>query len=496
MDAELMTEEIVAEFREEIKELLELREQEEKQETGKERLNRFEQGLRRRLNRFGAKIERRHIELEGSKQERGLRYCDGCGGQMRNVSRETITVQSVFGPMEVTRTRFRCEKCKRTEYPLDGYYGWEKHRYTPTAKEWVCLMCQGDAYPESVEILGRVTGIEGAVHVFREIVQECGAQLLEQRAEQVRQVNETDQPLKGGEPPTPWMVVGVDGCQILKSGEMVGKRKKGREKPEQPLRAGKRRRGDRKKKRQHGQQTKGDQPERGMEVKVGFVGALVENAEGTYEIEKKSFVSTLEKVEPFTDYLFCESVHRGVVDCEQVVVMGDGSSWIWNRITPLYPHEKRIDILDWYHLSENVWETAEALYGSRESWPTINWVEQQLDKLEQANAVGVLRALECQDLKWKSKRGEKAQCAQQAIHDLQHYLEENKSRMDYPRYRSLGLPISTGDVESACKVVVGSRMKRSGMQWRAKGAEPILHLRAEFKSRRWDEDWRKLRAAA
>ena len=52
---------------------------------------------------------------------------------------------------------------------------------------------------------------------------------------------------------------------------------------------------------------------------------------------------------------------------------------------------------------------------------------------------------------------------QQQCYDLQGeitYFSTNQQRMDYPLYRSFGLPIGSGVVESACKNVVAKRMKR------------------------------------
>jgi hypothetical protein len=233
-----------------------------------------------------------------------------------------------------------------------------------------------------------------------------------------------------------------------------------------------------------------------MEVKVGLVGALVKNANGEYEAQKKSYVSTLEKVEGFTDLLFLESTQRGALNCEGVVVMGDGAPWIWNHIAPLFPRARRVDIVDWHHLEDNVQATSEALYGSRESWPAQQWAQHQLDKLWEGNLDGVLRALTVQGRKWEHKRGAGAEKAREAIGNLAHYLQENRARLDYPRFRQMGLPIATGEVEAACKNVVGHRMKQSGMQWRAKSAEPVLYLRAEFQSGRWDKRWQQLRNAA
>ena len=59
-----------------------------------------------------------------------------------------------------------------------------------------------------------------------------------------------------------------------------------------------------------------------------------------------------------------------------------------------------------------------------------------------------------------------------------NYFLANKPRMAYPLYRSLGLPIGSGGVESACKNVVAARMKQSGMIWSLDGAKDMLQLRA------------------
>ena len=45
------------------------------------------------------------------------------------------------------------------------------------------------------------------------------------------------------------------------------------------------------------------------------------------------------------------------------------------------------------------------------------------------------------------------------------YFENQGHRMDYPRYRALGWQIGSGPVESACKRVVGQRLKCAGMRW-------------------------------
>jgi hypothetical protein len=61
------------------------------------------------------------------------------------------------------------------------------------------------------------------------------------------------------------------------------------------------------------------------------------------------------------------------------------------------------------------------------------------------------------------------------------YLEDNRGRMDYPRYRRQGLPWTTSHVESAVKIF-NRRVKGSEKFWSEVGAEAILQLRAAYLS--------------
>jgi hypothetical protein len=58
------------------------------------------------------------------------------------------------------------------------------------------------------------------------------------------------------------------------------------------------------------------------------------------------------------------------------------------------------------------------------------------------------------------------------------YLEERQTYMDYPSYKTRGLPIGSGQVEGVNKSVIGVRMKQSGMQWSRSGAGRMASLRA------------------
>ena len=69
------------------------------------------------------------------------------------------------------------------------------------------------------------------------------------------------------------------------------------------------------------------------------------------------------------------------------------------------------------------------------------------------------------------------------------YFENNAHRMRYKWFRSRGLFIGSGLVESGCKAVIGQSLKLSGMRWTVTGAEAITTLRCQQASRPEDRIW-------
>jgi len=55
--------------------------------------------------------------------------------------------------------------------------------------------------------------------------------------------------------------------------------------------------------------------------------------------------------------------------------------------------------------------------------------------------------------------------------------------MRYRWFRSRGLFAGSGLVESACKAVIGQRLKLSGMRWTITGADAIATLRCQHAGR-------------
>ena len=65
--------------------------------------------------------------------------------------------------------------------------------------------------------------------------------------------------------------------------------------------------------------------------------------------------------------------------------------------------------------------------------------------------------------------------------------------MNYSSYVSKNLPIGSGVIEAACKVIIKQRMCNSGMRWTNEGAKNILVLRCFNQTDgKWKQFWDKI----
>ncbi len=63
--------------------------------------------------------------------------------------------------------------------------------------------------------------------------------------------------------------------------------------------------------------------------------------------------------------------------------------------------------------------------------------------------------------------------------------------------RTRGLPVGSGIVESACRRIVGSRLKGAGRCWSKAGANAVLATGCCLENMRWPDflEWRACRLA-
>lgn len=96
----------------------------------------------------------------------------------------------------------------------------------------------------------------------------------------------------------------------------------------------------------------------------------------------------------------------------------------------------------------------------------------------------------------KARTQARSPTKRKAFTELITYLTNQDDRLAYDKFRARGLDIGSGRVEAACKHVVGTRMKRSGMCWSRRSSQATLSLRVAWLNERWDELWAQCPLAA
>ena len=199
-------------------------------------------------------------------------------------------------------------------------------------------------------------------------------------------------------------------------------------------------------------------------------------------VKAREYVATLEGVEGFREQL--NHCYLATVEDKphQVVFLGDGAAWLWLMASLLFPDA--IQILDFFHVSEYLWEVARSAFGGQAETQK-SWVETQQSALKQSQWPAVVKA--AQRLPPTSDE------LSQTVERLVGYLTNNQNRIDYRNYLNHNLMIGSGIVESSNRRIVTMRLKQSGMFWSKQGAEAVMSLRACYlsSSQRWHDFWYK-----
>lgn len=136
--------------------------------------------------------------------------------------------------------------------------------------------------------------------------------------------------------------------------------------------------------------------------------------------------------------------------------IGDGHDGIWNLFAQIATDWQRFEILEWYHLVENLYKLEQPL-----SW--LKGIERLLWVGEVDTAIELLH-----------------KCIPQQAANLIIYLQKHWLRIyNYKFLQSQGISIGSGTVESAIKQI-SRRVKLSGAQWNANNVPQLLKHRCAY----------------
>jgi hypothetical protein len=175
----------------------------------------------------------------------------------------------------------------------------------------------------------------------------------------------------------------------------------------------------------------------------------------------------------------------------KVVKWADGAEANWRFLDPLdlglsevqTAEVDSVSITDFYHAAEPLKQACDLIWGVGSVTSGVECA--RLRELLKEDERGIDKVISRLRYRARGRRGNNRDALEQEI----AYVRHPRHRMAYAAYRQAKLPIGSGVVEAACKTLVSSRLKRSGMRWTRAGGQAILTLRSVIQSERWHCAW-------
>lgn len=384
--------------------------------------------------------------------------CLCCGATARFVDMRPKTITSVLGALTLRRGYYHCATCGRGFCPQDQALGLDNCGLSPGVARMAALVGATTSFQEGAMLLRELAGLPVDAKQVERTAKRVGTAVAEDEVKHWEQAV----------PASDVMYAGVDGTGIPMRPEELA---------DHPGKSP-------------------DGTARTREVKECVVWtADSRDKEGNPTRDKGSVSYSAaiessawndarpEETPPFAQRAQRELTRRNFFQAKFQVIIGDGARWIWNLVSMIAP--LAIQIVDLFHAKEHLSEAAAIFFGAGTDLAR-QWAADRHEELEAGNIDAVLAALEG----FRDIPGEKGA---QATREYEYFFN-NRSRMDYAKFRAMGFCVGSGVVEAGCRTVIGQRFKCSGMFWSEQGANTLLALRCSILSNRFDKVWQRIKA--
>jgi hypothetical protein len=366
------------------------------------------------------------------------------------------TLVSLFGPITYQRAYYYCRRCGRGHCPFDEHAGIPEHQLTPAVERLASLAgAVASGFDKGADLLKEMSGVRLSESTLQRTTEDVGARIAAG--------------LAAGLTPGPrvnwqWRLDAHGRTVAYVSIDATGTRQ---------------------------QQGRGG----AAPGRMAYVGSIfnplpaqpplqpVPNAKRE-EMQARylSGLYTLEEMGPLMRQL---AGRVGMGQAQVWVALTDGGSGLEEWAQQNFNRADLVVILDFYHAASYLEKLAQALHPQQPEQAQVQ-AEQWCHLLKAEGGALTLAVLRAWD--WPA-RPSAALRAQRA--EVEQYFENNVHRMEYPEYQAQGWQIGSGVIESACKSVVGQRLKGAGMRWGVKGAHHLCHVRALYRSEKgqWEAFW-------
>lgn len=360
--------------------------------------------------------------------------CVVCGGYLSSNGRAPRRVVTLAGEVDLMRQRYRCRECGTESVPLDDALGLEpRMAHTLGVRErGLCLVTEL-SYAKAARTLDELRGLPVSHGQLHRWVRDEGARIEAEAAARTEATlgAHPDRHLTSGRlPGDVW---------ISADGTMVNDRGEGSH----------------------------------MEVKLGLVFTGIERT-GRHRraLTDRHLVGATGSWTTFAEHLTAACAALGVYEAERVLFVSDGAialRFIRERSFP-----DAIELLDWYHLTEQL------RFGVGRQHEDVLSVALGAAMPGDVDALLAIlrshaRAIETDDpelsLRCRSVIG---------------YVSNN--RRGIANYRIVPLA-SSGPMEKGVDIAICRRFKSRGMSWFRRGVSHLLHLKLLRLNGTWDRYW-------
>jgi hypothetical protein len=376
-----------------------------------------------------------HIAEQLASYERGYvgnrRRCPQCGQWQQYKGERTRDVVFDCGTVTVVRAYYVCPECGTPSFPLDEQLGLVEGKEQGRLREKLALLAVVVPYHQAPQVCQTLLGSEYHAMTLRRVALREAAHLAASGHHQTLPLREADR-----------LYLEVDGHLC----------------PTRDPKAG-----------------PDDQGYREAKAVLAFSGHdVAEVSKERHEILHKILQAQITDSEAFRSIFTEVYRHARGERAAEVIVLADGARWIWNMVEDLLPHA--VQILDFSHAKEYLWDAAKIIYGEGSAFVTP-WVKERETLLLEDQVPQVITHLQAfLDLR-------------PALAPILHYFEQNQGRMRYGTYRQKGYFIGSGAIESAGKQLAAGRIKGPGRRWNVTEVNALLKLRCVFLEQSWQTYW-------
>jgi hypothetical protein len=408
-----------------------------------------EMAIRAAMHKVGGVCLGQVINADGGGY-RGSSVACGHGHEGEFIDYRQKQLLTVLGEVAVGRAYYYCASCQCGIIPKDRELDIVGSSFSPGVRRMMGHVGAKEPFVAGREDLEKLAGVKLKTKAVERVAEAIGEQIEEiSRRERAQALADKVVPLKSA----PKFYLSYDGSGV----PVTGREREGRK----------------------GKGPGGEAHTR--EAKLGCVFTQTTVDEKGYAVRDEASTSYVGAIEPASEFgwrIYAEALRRGLRRALQVIVIGDGASWIWNIAAEHFPGA--LQIVDLYHAREHLADLSKLIFESK-PLRAKQWSAARSRELDQGAVELILRRM----------RGLRppAASAQEALRKAINYFETNKERMRYATFRAQGLFVGSGVIEAGCRTIVGQRLKESGMYWSVRGANAIIALRCAELSGRLEDFW-------